>query len=216
MSGFLGGIDLGTPAERNKRIFIAELQLRDKQNRSAYRFPSSDGYLYQGGGAELVLKHGQFYPGRELPNEYKHLRGEPTMCFNNALVAAETMPELRYCEGYCYTGHGYAFNHGWCVAPDGGVVEVTAPTEWEEAKRYVNEEGLDFMPVETWAYYGVIVATPFMRATWEYPDNTWDVPLFERHPQERARSRLTPDELGTPEAYPFLKVPYDPNRTELP
>lgn len=216
MSGFLGGLDLGTPAERNRRIFTAELELRSKQNRSAVRFPASEGYLYQGGGAEFLLKHGTFYPGRQLPEHYEHLMGQVSLCFFNSLEAAEAMPELQYCEGYVYTGHSYAFNHAWCIAPDGGVVEVTTPTDPESIKRYCNEEHLPFMPPHTWAYYGVIVAAPFMRAVVDWPDETWDVPLFERHSQERMRTSLTPYEMGVPTHYPFLKIPYDPKRSQLP
>jgi hypothetical protein len=217
MTGFLGGIDLGSPADRNKRTFMRELSSRAEQNIATGRFPQSEGYRYPGGGAELILRHGQFYPGRELPDRYKHLRGAMSECFHNALVAAEAMPELQYCEGYCYTGHSYAFNHGWCIAPDGGVVEVTAATEWAEIQHYHNEEMLPFMPAHTWAYYGVIVATPFMRAVWDYPGtDLWDVPLFERHSQERARTKLTPEEMGEPTVLPFLKMTYDPTRTTLP
>lgn len=216
MSGFLGGLDLGTPAERNFATFTRELQLRASQNVLANRFPRSEGYLYSGGGADFLLKHGKFYPGRQLPERYEHLLGVESECFNNALVAAETMPELQYCEGYVMTGHGYAFNHGWCVAPDGGVVEVTVPSDPESIKRYKNEEHLPFMPVETWAYYGVTVAASFMRAVWDWPDETWDLPLFDRHSQERMRTSLSGEEMGEPTAYPFLKLPYDPTRSQLP
>ncbi len=208
---FLGGVDLSNAAQR---AITADLELRRKRVTEAARFL---GYYYRGG-ADLVLREGKYRPGRVCPEQYRHLMGPESECFTNSLQAAMADPTLRYCEGYVTSGFGLPILHGWCVAPDDGVVELTLPTVPEERERYQTRLHLPFLPAERWAYYGVIFDTELVI------DHSLDtranlgLPMLDRSPGELRdpdfiRAGLDMDE---PHDFPVLKAKYDPNRKALP
>jgi len=196
---------LPKPADRNRQALRADLELRRD------RWDNPTPYVYRGG-ADLVLRHGQFYAGRVLPDAYEHLVGAESECFTNALLAATADPSLAYCEGYFWSGQGHALTHAWCVGPDGGVVEVTIPTV--DVDRYVHETLLPYLPVAGWAYWGVTFTVELATAF-----NDWrGLPMLDRSEREIAWGAahaphldMTPDE-----DYPILAVPYDPQRKDLP
>lgn len=200
------GVDLGNPA---KRQLTRDLELRLARVTASDRFRA---YPYRGGGAELCLRHGKFYQGRQVPDRYAHLVGGEGRCFLNAATAVREMPELVYCEGYYTTGAGSPSTHGWCVAPDGGMVELTMPTDAETLALTRNRDtGLPFVPPSRWGYYGVTFAAPLV---WQHAD-ALGLPMLDRPAAEVARGSNVHD-FSEPHNFPALRVPYDPNRTELP
>lgn len=210
---FLGGIlEPQDPSERVRHSLTRDLQLRRHRVIEEGRFV---GYRYQGG-ADFVLRHGTFRPGRELPEAYRHLIGPESCCFANAEAAAQADPSLRYCEGYATSGFGTPILHAWCLAPDGGVVELTLPTIREERERYQTRLHLPFLPTEHWGYYGVDFDVRLVVHHDEGSD--LGLPMLDRGPAELADPGFRAAGLDTSEThdFPILKVKYDPNRTELP
>lgn len=188
-----------------------ELALRRELERRVTTW-SHTGYLYRGGG-DYILKHGSFYQGRALPDEYADLQGPMAQCFWNALTAAKSHPDLRYCEGVYSTGSTSPTPHAWCVGPDDRLVEVTFPTrdgQWEDA---IDMKGMPIMAPEHHAYMGVIFRTELM--DW-FSDTYGEMCMFDRPTADSLRfSGLTPDEVAQAHDWPILKVAYDPDRVSL-
>jgi hypothetical protein len=208
---FLDGIlEKQDPADRVRRALINDLELRRKDERAAARFFS---YAYRGS-ADMILQHGRFFSGRAIPEKYVPLRGAPQNCFGNATLACEQDPELRYFLGVYTTGFGTPSLHAWAVAPDNGVVELTLPTLPDElAIAHSADLHMPFLAPEHWGYYGVQFRVELMRA---YLKMTDGFPPFDRSYAEVAE-RHSEDYADRPgDDFPILKVPYDPNRTELP
>lgn len=206
---FLDGV-LPDPAVRVRHTLTRDLELRRSDERAAARF---SGYRYRGG-ADFVLREGKFWRGRMLPEQYEPLVGPMSLCFANALAACDADPSLRYCEGYMTSGAGKPIVHGWCVAPDGGVVEVTLPATPEAHARSIDINSyLPFVPPDRWSYYGVTFDTALVHAH----DDTHGLPMLDRSYAElTAQSKLSHLDMSEVHDFPILKVPYDPNRTELP
>lgn len=167
--------------------------------------PLGGGYAYRSGG-DFLLKHGTYYQGRELPDEYAHLRGPTRRCFKNAVEAATQDSTLRYCEGVYSTGGTWFTNHGWCVGPDGGVVELTYPTT--DLDGLTDARGGPILPPEHWAYYGVIHEV----ALAQFLMDTVGLPMLERPPGDVSTGI---EDIADFHDFPVLKVPYDPHRTSL-
>jgi len=71
---------------------------------------------------DFVLREGTLYT--EM-SERVYKPGIPRYCFHNAYVAASrSRGKLRYCEGYALSSF-MPVPHGWCIDPDGRVVDVT-------------------------------------------------------------------------------------------
>lgn len=213
MTGLFGGLDMGTAAIRNERVLRADLELRRSAGKTSGRWEE---YQYDGV-ADLLLQHGQFYAGRQIPERYAHLMGEESMCFHNAAQAAMEEPSLRYCEGCYWTGYGFASSHAWCVDEDGALVEVTLPTDPETVRRMCfrghgpHDGTLPALNPEHWGYFGVLLTPELAFAHFEKFDSY--APMFDRSPGEMATARV---DLTSPHDFPLLKVPYDPQRTTLP
>lgn len=189
-----GGVDLGTAAQRNEAVVRKELETRRKR----WSDPTT---LYRGHG-DYLLRHGQFYLGCLLPDQYLPLQGEEGSCFWNAIAACEADPTLRYCEGVYSHGQGSFVAHAWCLAPDDTVLEVTFPTHnWENATNV--RTGLDWMSPATWAYWGVV----FDRRLAQAHSDAQGMPMLGRGPNEG---------MSLPERWPLLTVPYDRTRVDLP
>jgi hypothetical protein len=205
---FLGGLDLGNPAEQALR---RDLEMRRNDERVARRF---SGYHYRGG-ADLVLREGRFWPGRVLPEQHRHLCGPMSYCFANSLAACQADPSLTYCEGYCTSGFGTAIVHGWCIAPDGGVVDLTLPCfDGAERDRYLAARtGLPFLHPSKWAYYGVTFATSLVEQHDQF--NDYGLPMLDRSYAELTLETSAQIDTSEVHDFPILKVPYDPNRQEL-
>lgn len=209
MSSFLGGLSLGTPFERMGHHFTREFEL--DRNRSLARFPAYR-YYYQGGG-DMMLRGGHQYRAQQIPDQYAHLVGEESCCFDNALDAALAVPELRYCEGYYCTGHLFIMNHGWCVAPDGGVVDVTVPTTPDVVKYHHFDTKLPFLPIDRWLYWGVVVHPEFAEA---HRNGLGGLPMLPRMVGELQSPSAGRLDFTEPHDFPILKVPYNSLRKDLP
>jgi hypothetical protein len=208
MSGFLGGVDLGTPAERVERALTRDLELQRK-----LWTPASEQTMpvVYAGSADLVLREGVFNVGRPLPDAYEHLFQlvGPSLCFYNALKAVQADPTLRYCEGYCTLGRGEPWLHAWCLAPDGGMVEVTYE---DEGHPTAASPTLATLPAVRWGYYGVVLHADYVAALQTDESGA----MLERLAPEMAGARRrdwTAEDLMTRANYPVLAHPYDPNRT---
>lgn len=164
------------------------------------------GHRYQGM-ADLLLAHGTFFTGRELPEQYRHLRGPEQRCHSNSMAAAiGAYPELRFFTGvYMVVGSKY-LTHSWCVAPDDGVVELTL---WDRTE--MDAQGADpsrysfrtdygpvpWVPPAMWAYCGVEYEP-------EWANKYMDVRGFPLLDPIEAECFLPTDEL------PMFKRQYDP------
>jgi hypothetical protein len=179
----------------------SELELR----RSNWSRP---GYHYRGAG-DFILQHGGFWNGRPLPEEYAHLQGPESQCFDNAQSAAEANPELVYVEGMYAIGGGHYTPHAWCLAPDGGLLELTLPTY--DTHRYHDRRGMTFLPPEQWAYGGVAFPTVEF-VTWHCQH--YGLPMFDRPSQDIPEAGDVLD-LTEDHDFPVFRQPFDPNRKEL-
>lgn len=120
------------------------------------------GHAYSGA-ADLLLRHGQRFAGRPLPDTFS--QGPPGRCFLNTLGAAEA-GGVRYFEGV-YLIAGAPKQHAWGIAPDGGVVEFTFNTVYQPGLRILHDSKTSAVPwitPEHWAYCGVEWDTTFVRA----------------------------------------------------
>lgn len=208
---FLGGIDLGTPASRNEQALRRELELRRT------RKPHSGwGKVYRTG-ADLLLQHGTFYPGRDVPEQYRHLVGEVGSCYWNCMDAAEADPSLRYCEGITAAGGGAFLSHAWCLDPDGNVLDFTWFGAVGQPDAYV---GLPILPYEHWSYWGVVMRPELARSQAEMPmlgrDPVAEMRLGTRITEQGEWFTKTGLNITPPATLPLLDVPYDPNRTAFP
>jgi hypothetical protein len=192
--------DLIPPGEGARLALQRELEAR----RERWNRP---GYHYRGGG-DFLLQHGQFYPGRVIPDQYADLQGEPTYCFGNAAQAALARPDLQFCEGV-YALNGHFTPHAWCIDGDGGVVEVTFPTtQWAEARDA--KTYMKFNPPERWGYWGVVF--PELEfIIWH--GETLGMPMLDRPGGDQEFSSLI--DVDEEHDYPLLKVPFDPARKSL-
>ncbi|WNI17566.1 hypothetical protein [Actinacidiphila sp. ITFR-21] len=76
--------------------------------------------------ADLLLEHGRLFTPASLPASVHRL--SPRQCYANAFALATVRPELVYAEGYAvcdYDGDLIHYQHAWCVAEDGTVVDPT-------------------------------------------------------------------------------------------
>src|SRR5215831_8910735 len=160
MTSFL---NLGTPAERQEAALRKALELRrDLWDR--------EGFAYRGAG-DLLLQHGKFYTGRELPDQYKHLKGTPNQCFVNALEACKSDESLTYVEGVYTIGRSHWTPHAWCLDSAGELLEVTLPTEPEVIGRGIDAgTGMKIMGLEHWSYWGAIFHPQYVEAVWALQD----------------------------------------------
>ena len=71
---------------------------------------------------DFVHQRGQSFVPQKLPKGYK--RGIIKECFRNALLLANSEPNLIYCEGYA-CGAVIPVYHAWCCDGKGKVLEVT-------------------------------------------------------------------------------------------
>lgn len=72
------------------------------------------------------LEHGRFYRPQPLPRGFR--RGKRNQCYGNAFDLAVRTAGLTYCEGFVLFSLGSRaaeVEHGWCVATDGRVIELT-------------------------------------------------------------------------------------------
>jgi hypothetical protein len=207
---------LGSPRDRVRDMLTRDLEFRRNDPRSAERWA---GFHYKGG-ADLVLQHGQFWSGRQLPVQYEERVGQPQRCFENALYACEADRTLTYCEGYVTSGFGEPLLHGWCVDDD-GVVEVTMPTDAATLHHgRARRTHMSMLPPERWGYFGVQFTTELVRAHGDSPNplsttTTRSVPLLDRGLSEVA---LNGDETDMTEVhdFPLVKVPYKRYRRTMP
>lgn len=184
-----------------------ELALRREleRRRDAWDRP---GYHYRGAG-DFLLKHGRFYGGRDLPDQYAHLMGETSACFDNASRAALHDPSLRYVEGVYSTGQSHFTPHAWCIDAEDKVVELTYPTT-DRARYSSGETGLPILDPERWGYWGVIFRPELSAWHWE----TFQcLGMFDR-PSADARYGEAID-ITELHDFPILKVPYDAGRIAL-
>lgn len=151
------------PGEGAMRALRQYLKVR--QARDAARKPSH--WVY-GGAADLLLKHGTFFTGLELPDKWEQLRGPMQNCHENSLRAAEADASLRYFTGL-YMIAGEPDPHSWCVDGAGKLVELTLPGAGERGTHPMTAklEGGPEAPMLTpahWAYVGVEYDAAFVRA----------------------------------------------------
>jgi hypothetical protein len=166
------------------------------------------GYFYRGVG-DLMLQHGTFFVGRELPDRWMSHLGTPNECFLNALAAAQAEPDLRYFEGL-YAAHGNYTPHAWCVDPDGGVVEVTWPTH--NIERYHDVNGIPLLPPDRIAYVGVELHPELVE--W-FMETYQEACLFDRAQYDTDYGRAIGLDMEQDHDFPILKVPYDKDRRTL-
>lgn len=216
--------DLIKPGEAGRIAMEAEL----KRRRDQWDRP---GYHYRGAG-HFLLEHGRYYgPPVEFPSDdwFGGAPGDPAStagrggphgtCFANALHYAEENG-LRYCEGL-YSLVGSFIAHAWCLTPDDRVLEVTHQDYIGTGVKAFNFMGLNFLPADRWAYWGAVFPTEFVR--WhseQYPDADGDPTycLLDRgahEAAERVAYGLAPEGFMDAHDFPVLKVPFDPDRTEL-
>lgn len=157
---------------------------KEVENRAAHE-QMVPGQWYSGPG-EMLKMHATYFNGRELPDQYKQLQGQPTRCHLNALHACEQDPELRYFTGLYAVNYDIT-HHSWCVDAEGQVVEVTYPTEnpgphARMGSRPYGEDGpvvptsLGWVPPNAWAYVGLEFDVSFVR---QWYDQTGLLPLLE-------------------------------------
>jgi hypothetical protein len=205
VTGLFGG-SLLTPAQRQKNIIRKALELR------VQFWAHGDNFVYRGAG-DLLLRHGRFYSGRELPDQYKPLTGEMGRCFFNALEATTTDPHLHYCEGVYTTGSGHYTAHAWCLDPDGELLELTYPTEPERIAG-----AIDFttrQPVlspKHWGYWGAVFHPDYVRAVMAAQDN---MPVLDRPIHDALFDKAGLDSEEPRTDWPIYHYPYNPNRRTL-
>lgn len=198
----------GEGAMRALRQHLEARQARDVKGKMPH-------WVYSGP-SDLLVKHGTFFTGRELPDQWEHLRGPEQNCHENALAAAEAEPSLRYFTGL-YLISGAPNPHSWCVDADGGLLELTIPGADRRGERPMTAKvaGGARSPMLTpphWVYVGVEYDTAFVRA----------------HADERGLPILDPTwtegpdgglELGCyldSEDLPMLATPYSPSGFTIP
>jgi hypothetical protein len=105
---------------------------------------------------DFVAKFGRFFEPQPLPKRYGRRRERS--CFTNATFLTVMHKELRYVDGFAMPdGSGWlgGIHHGWCVDPDGRVVDPT----WSVPGR---------------AYFGVVMDPAFAsRMVGRQVDGVW-------------------------------------------
>lgn len=188
--------------DASEQALTRELELR----RNAWDRP---GYVFRGHG-DLLLKHGKFFKGRELPTEWEHLVGVESACFNNSLAAALTNPALSYMEGVFSVGRKHFGLHAWVLDPEGRLLEVTMPTH--DPGRFTDAETLTpYPPVELWSYWGVVVNAQYVQAH----DEAFGLPMLDRPAGDLALHGQHGIDMMDFHDFPLLKVAYDRHRTQL-
>jgi hypothetical protein len=163
------------------------------------------GYVYKSGG-HFLKAHGSYYQGRELPDEYDHLTGPNRHCFSNALNGVLANPELRYVEGVYSTGGSYFTNHAWAIDRDNQVVELTFPTK--DLEDQTDSRGGPILTPEHWGYWGVVLHPRLV----EWCFGHVGMPNLERPPGDTSSGIRDYQDAHD---FPLLRVPYDPQRTDL-
>lgn len=203
MSGIFDAIP--TAAERQKAVLQRALQAR----RSAWAH-ADKGYLYLGGG-DLLLRHGQFFSGEELPSQYAQYYGAEGRCFENTLDACEADPTIRYYEGVYAIGSGHYTPHAWGVTPDGHLLEFTMPTDPEMiALGLEHRTKLPMLSVESWGYWGVEFNATFVRAYWD-SHQEGHVGILDRPSQDGAEKENTAEWR---DHWPIFTYRYEAGRTK--
>lgn len=200
---------IGTPQERQEKVLRRALQARiDAWDR---RQPDGLPYAYEGG-ADLLLRHGGFYTGRELPEAYLEHKGVPGRCFLNALEAAQADPTLRYCEGVYAIGDSHYTPHAWCLDPDGNLLEVSLSTKPDEIAKGVRslDGRLPMLGIEHWGYYGAVFHVEFVAEVFKAQDAAG---LLDRPRADSLDGN--PHTMEWREDWHVLKLPYDPARRTL-
>ncbi len=163
----------GAGAKQALAKHIAQLHLNESRR-------ADPAWSYSGVG-QLLLEHGTFFSGRELPDRWRHAAGSMGQCHHNSLEAALQEPELRYFTGLYMVGLR-AIPHSWCV-DDEGLVELTYPTTVEAgqvaciADEFGRATGVPWLPPNTWAYVGVEYDPAFVK---EHADLR-GLPIFDPH-----------------------------------
>ncbi len=191
---------LGDPAQRQEWVLRRALEAR----REAW----TRGGLYLGG-ADLLLRHGQFFSGAYRPDEFDCLEGERGRCFENALAAVRQQSTLRYFEGVYAIGSEHYTPHAWCVTQSDRLIEVTLPAKPETVAGGKTPDGFDVLPVEHWGYWGAEFHPDFVEAVWDLTPGL--VGILDRPTQDGFNGLA--DEPGRD--FPQLRVPYDKNRRSL-
>jgi len=115
----------GAVTEEDLALFAALTGLRDQYRAMHATGPSESARdmlaLYG-----HYLEHGQFFRPQPLPHGFR--RGKQNQCYGNAFDLAVRTAGLTYCEGFVLFSLGSRsaeVEHGWCVAADGRVLELT-------------------------------------------------------------------------------------------
>lgn len=190
------------PGEGVKLAMQRELEKRKALDDT--RFKWEPGYVYSGA-ADLLLKHGEFFNGRQLPDKYER-KGE-SRCFLNALETAEAHPGLRYFQGL-YMVSGTSLAHAWCVDEE-GVIEATFWTvgQDDEGRRVVikphggGRGSLPWSPPEHWGYWGVEFDPAWVRDWFEHTSHMEYSVLDPRRQDEAARGAVPTDDWIFRHAY---------------
>lgn len=182
--------DMLKPGDAARIALRKELEVR----KANWRFHT----VYKGQG-DLLLRHGTFFGGRELPDYWEHLRGERNKCHMNALAAVQQDSSLRYFTGLYQVGR-VATDHSWAVDENGEVVEVTFPDREDPAgTMLLDGHAIPWLPPAHWAYVGVELCREMVEWLVDYQG----LPVWEPTPW--------PDD----EIPPIYKREFDPNRTSL-
>lgn len=198
MTGEFKFSDIIKPGQSAQQVMRRELEVRAGR----HRFPPP-GQWY-GTPEEMVLKHGEMFGGRVLPDAYADVQGEMTHCHTNSLAAALAHSELRLFTGFYVVTHTVQ-EHSWCVAPDGGVVETTFPTVTEPGSMSRTEPGgysKPWIPPDYWCYFGLEFDTAFVKA---FEERTGCLPVL-----------FADDELFMPWVQRALAKPYSKAGFQLP
>lgn len=115
----------GAETEADFALFTTLTTLRDQYRAMHATEPSESARdmlaLYG-----YYLEHGRFFRPHPLPRGFR--RGKQNQCYGNAFDLAVLTAGLTYCEGFVLFSLGSRaaeVEHGWCVAADGRVIELT-------------------------------------------------------------------------------------------
>ena len=205
-----GGIfDLMTPAKRQEIAIRKALEQRKRV------WPRQPDEVYAGAG-DLLLCHGRFFQGRELPDAYQHLfqlDGGQGNCFRNAWFAAKESG-LPYYEGVYNFGAGHFTPHAWLVAPDGELLELTVDTKPELIARGIEARSSEKMlPVEHWGYWGIELHVDYVEAVSKAEGaygGTLDRPIHDELFKDDPTQNVSDDR----DRWPIYTYPYRANRRE--
>ncbi len=150
----------GEGALRALRHHLEARQARDARSKKPH-------WTYSGM-CDLLLQHGTFFTGRELPAKWEPLRGPLEHCHENSLLGAEADSSLRYFTGL-YMVSSQPCTHSWCVDADGGLVDLTVANADMRGDRPMSAawHGGPTSPMllpGNWAYVGVEYEASFVRA----------------------------------------------------